>query len=114
MRQHLPRDGPSRDRPPDVPFGRRKLADTGQDWPFLAGILPSSTRQTAQQPEKESAVLTLKEVAQVLRCSKTHVSNMLNGKVLGLPRLTHFALGRRKLVRREWLEQWMEANKVQC
>lgn len=50
----------------------------------------------------------------MLRCSKTHVSNMLNGKVLGLPRLTHFALGRRKLVRREWLEQWMEANKVQC
>jgi excisionase family DNA binding protein len=59
-------------------------------------------------------ILTLKEVAQILRCSKAHVANVINGHVKGLPRLTHFALGRRKLVRREWLDQWMEANKVQC
>jgi hypothetical protein len=50
----------------------------------------------------------------ILRCSKTHVSHVLAGKVPGIPRLTHIAMGRRKLVRREWLEQWMEANRIKC
>lgn len=59
-------------------------------------------------------VLTVREVAQILRCSKAHVSNVMNGKVPGVPKLTHIALGRRKLIRREWLERWMEANKQQC
>ena len=56
-------------------------------------------------------VLTMAEVATILRCSKNHVSNVLNGKVPGLPTLTHFAMGRRKLVRREWLTEWMELHK---
>jgi hypothetical protein len=30
-----------------------------------------------------------------------------------LPRLTHIAMGRRKLIRREWLDEWMETNKQQ-
>lgn len=59
-------------------------------------------------------ILTLHEVAQILRCSKTHVSNVINGKVAGVPKLTHLAMGRRKLIRRSWLDQWMEANKSQC
>ena len=59
-------------------------------------------------------VLTLRDVAAILRCSKTHVSNVLNGKVDGVPRLTHVALGRRILIRREWLDEWMEANKRKC
>lgn len=56
-------------------------------------------------------VLTIAEVAGILRCSKAHVSNVLNGRVAGLPKLTHFSMGRRKLVRKEWLERWMEENK---
>jgi predicted DNA-binding transcriptional regulator AlpA len=60
----------------------------------------------------QERVLTLREVAQILRFSRTHVVHAINGQVRGLPRLTHFSLGRRKLVRREWLEAWMEANKT--
>jgi excisionase family DNA binding protein len=60
----------------------------------------------------EATILTLKQVAQILHCSKTHVTNVVNGKVSGLPRLTHISLGRRKLVRKEWLDQWMEENKT--
>jgi hypothetical protein len=60
----------------------------------------------------QDRVLTLGEVAQILRCSKTHVVHAMNGQVRGLPRLTHFSLGRRKLVRREWLDAWIEANKT--
>ena len=59
-------------------------------------------------------ILTLREVALILRCSKAHVTNVVNGNVKGLPQLAHLAIGRRKLVRREWLDQWMEANKIRC
>lgn len=59
-------------------------------------------------------MLTIDEVAAILRCSKNHVSNVLNGKVPDLPRLTHFVMGRRKLIRREWLTEWMEAYKTRC
>ena len=64
-------------------------------------------------PETKQAdqVLTIDEVANILRCSKTHVSHVINGKVPGVPKLTHVAMGRRKLVRREWLDQWMEASR---
>ena len=66
-----------------------------------------------QESVIKSDILTITEVAEVLRCSKAHVCNVLRGRVQGLPKLTHFSLGRRKLVRREWLETWMEQNKQQ-
>jgi excisionase family DNA binding protein len=66
-----------------------------------------------QEAVKDSHVLTIDDVAAILRCSKTHVLNVLAGKVPGIPRLTHIAMGRRKLVRREWLDQWMESNKTE-
>jgi excisionase family DNA binding protein len=58
-------------------------------------------------------ILTIEEVAEVLRCSKAHVQNAIRGKLRGLPRLMHFAMGRRKLVRREWLQQWVEAGNTE-
>lgn len=66
-----------------------------------------------QEVVKDAPILTIDEVAAILRCSKTHVSHVLAGKVRGIPRLTHIAMGRRKRVRREWLDQWMESNKRQ-
>jgi|SoiMethySBSTD1v2_1073268.scaffolds.fasta_scaffold1698612_3 hypothetical protein len=65
-------------------------------------------------PRGSQKILTITEVAHELRCSKTHVSKMLNGKVAGLPKLNHVALGRRKLVRSEWLIEWIESNRVKC
>ncbi|HEX4769720.1 MAG TPA: helix-turn-helix domain-containing protein [Bryobacteraceae bacterium] len=56
--------------------------------------------------------LTIKDVARLLRCSKTHVQNALRGKVPGMPPLTHLAIGRRKIIRRQWLNLWMERNKA--
>ena len=61
----------------------------------------------------QSQILTIQEVAEILRCSKTHVSKALRGQIPGVPRLTHLAVGRRKLVRREWLDEWLEVNKKQ-
>lgn len=62
--------------------------------------------------ENTSNILTVKEVANILRCSKAHVHNAIHGKVQGLPKLTHLTMGRRKLVRRDWLDQWLESNKT--
>lgn len=55
-------------------------------------------------------VLTVIEVAQELRCSKAHVHNLINGKVPGTHALPSIALGRRRLVRRESLQFWIESN----
>jgi len=66
-----------------------------------------------QEALKNDTILTINDVAAILRCSKTHVSHVLAGKVPGVPKLTHISMGRRKLIRREWLEQWMEINKRQ-
>lgn len=62
---------------------------------------------------RDQEILTLREVAAVLRCSKAHVSRLFNGKVPGLPPLAHIAIGRRKITRRDWLQTWMEGYK-QC
>ena len=55
-----------------------------------------------------SELLTLTEAAAVLRCSKAHLCNVLKGKVLSLPPLPHLSLGRRTLIRRTVLEEWIE------
>ncbi|MGI9071800.1 MAG: helix-turn-helix domain-containing protein [Bryobacteraceae bacterium] len=62
--------------------------------------------------ENSADILTIEEVAKALRCSKAHVQNALGGRLRGLPRLMHLPMGRRKVVRREWLQQWVEANKA--
>ena len=53
-------------------------------------------------------VLTTREGAKVLRCSKAHFCNLLNGTVAGLPRIPYLRLGRRRLVRKTTLAQWIE------
>ena len=53
------------------------------------------------------ALLTLAEVAATLRVSKAHVSNLINGRVPGTPLLPAARLGRRVIVRKESLDQWL-------
>jgi hypothetical protein len=57
-------------------------------------------------------LLTLPEIAEELRCSKAHVSHLMNGKVLGVPPLPAIALGRRRLVRRSTFEQWKKLSEA--
>src|SRR5436305_6962763 len=57
-----------------------------------------------------SELMTVVEVAQALRCSKAHIHNLIGGRVRGLPPLPAIHLGRRSLVRRTSLEQWLERN----
>ena len=55
-------------------------------------------------------VLTLREVANVLRCSKAHVCKIVNGHIALTPQIPVIKLGRRKLVRRETLVHWLAEN----
>lgn len=62
----------------------------------------------------DTQVLTIKEAAEVLRCSRAQVQNLLAGKVKGAPPLTFIPLGRRKLIRRGSLLRWMEMAEGRC
>ena len=55
-------------------------------------------------------VLTVRDVALELRCSVAHVYNVINGKVKNVPRLPTIAIGRRKLIQRDTLEDWKKNN----
>ena len=66
------------------------------------------------QPQTPESILTVLQVANILQCSKAHVCNALRGKVEGLPPLPHFSMGRRKLIRQRWLDEWLEAYRTQC
>ena len=55
------------------------------------------------------ALLTITEAARKLRCSKTHVHNLIYGKVPNLPPLPVLRIGRRVLIRHDGLKAWMLA-----
>ena len=64
---------------------------------------------SAQSPSlPPPAVLTVREVAAELRCSKAHVHNIIAGRVHDLPPLPVLRIGRRVLVRHEAFSHWLE------
>jgi excisionase family DNA binding protein len=61
------------------------------------------------ETDEEPSVLTLRQAAEYLRISKAHLSNVINGKVVGVPPLRHARIGRRILFKREWADRWLES-----
>jgi excisionase family DNA binding protein len=59
-------------------------------------------------PNPETPVMTLSQAASYLRISKAHLSNVINGKVPGVRPVRFFRLGRRVLIKREWIDEWLE------
>ncbi len=57
-------------------------------------------------------ILTAKEVAAELRCSKAQVYKLMNGTIKDRTVLPHIALGRKKVVRRSSFEAWKRANEI--
>jgi hypothetical protein len=55
-------------------------------------------------------LLTLAEVAKVLKCSRAHATNAVAGRLRGCAPIPALTLGRRKLVRRETLLAWIACN----
>lgn len=63
--------------------------------------------QVGAATESLPSILTLKEVSKEIRCSKAHLSHIINGKVAGLPPLPVARIGRRVIIRREALLNWL-------
>lgn len=55
-------------------------------------------------------LLTLADAAQLLHCSKAHVCKAVAGRIQGCAPIPCVSLGRRRLIRRESLLRWLEAN----
>jgi len=53
-------------------------------------------------------ILTVAEVAAVLRCSRAHVYKLTAGLVEGVPRLECIRAGRKIIIRRVSLLDWLE------
>ena len=58
-------------------------------------------------------VMSLKQAAAYLQVSKAHLSNVINGKVQGVVPVRSFRLGRRVLIKREWIDQWLDAEHLE-
>lgn len=58
-------------------------------------------------------VMTLQQAAHYLQVSKAHLSNVINGKVPGVRPPRVFRAGRRILIRREWLDRWLEQGHLE-
>ena len=63
-------------------------------------------------PTEDFGLLTMAEVALLLHCSKAHICNIVAGRVQDCPRIPAVRLGRRLLVRRETLQQWIDQNEA--
>jgi hypothetical protein len=57
-------------------------------------------------------LLSLNQVADLLHCSKAHVSKVCAGKVPDCSPIPSIRLGRRLLVRRSSLLEWIAANET--
>lgn len=64
--------------------------------------------------KEQSPVMTLQQAAVYLQVSKAHLSNVINGKVPGVRPPRVFRAGRRILIRREWLDRWMEQSHLEA
>src|ERR1700685_4142972 len=99
--------------------GRHDVAEqigTVSEAPMPGPRMPAAFPETASSPDavlpspESLCVLTVSEVACELRCSKAHVHNLINGKVHGARPLPALRLGRRRLVLRASLNEWIKAN----
>ena len=59
--------------------------------------------------DDNSVVFTLQQTAAYLQISKAHLSNVIKGKVAGVPALRHAQIGRRILIKRGWADEWLES-----
>jgi predicted DNA-binding transcriptional regulator AlpA len=69
---------------------------------------PESRRSANFDASSVPKVLNLAEAASLVRCSRAHLCNIVNGKIRGIPRLPSVRIGRRVLFRRESIELWLQ------
>jgi excisionase family DNA binding protein len=53
-------------------------------------------------------ILDIKAAAEYLGVSRSHLSHLLAGRVAGVPAIPHVRAGRRALIRRTVIDQWIQ------
>jgi len=71
---------------------------------------PEKFGETPVERRSAPTVMSLKQAANYLQVSKAHLSNVINGKVFGVRPVRSFRLGRRILIKREWIDTWLETT----
>jgi len=66
---------------------------------------------TPMDSNPHQPVMSLRQAAAYLQVSKAHLSNVINGKVFGVPPVRSFRVGRRVLFKREWIDEWLESTR---
>lgn len=59
---------------------------------------------------QDSEILSVADVAKILRCSKAHVCKAIGGKVVSVTPFPAISMGRRKLARRQSIEALLAQN----
>jgi excisionase family DNA binding protein len=72
-----------------------------------SSFLPIQEDTVIDDPAPTKKLLNMKEAADFLRFSRSHLSNAIHGKLNGTPRLPCVRIGRRVLFRLEALEEWL-------
>lgn len=67
---------------------------------------------STENRNESKEILDVKGAAELLGCSPSHVSNILNGKVPGVPPIPHIRAGRLRLIRRAALMRWCEEQET--
>ena len=62
--------------------------------------------------QAQHEIFDVQKAAEYLSCSKSHLSNILNGKVANVPPIPHVPAGRKKLIRRAAIDEWIKAQEA--
>ena len=71
-------------------------------------------RPTGQEAIGYREIMDMKAAAEYLGVSRSHLSHILGGKVPGLPPIPHVRAGRRALIRRSVIDQWILQQEQGC
>jgi excisionase family DNA binding protein len=82
-------------------------ADTGTGTVNPGDVLVG--REAYMNGARSSSVMSLNQAATYLQISKAHLSNVINGKVSGVKPVRFFRMGRRILIKREWIDEWLNS-----
>ncbi|MBX9603035.1 MAG: helix-turn-helix domain-containing protein [Bryobacteraceae bacterium] len=72
--------------------------------PISANRVNAGSKPSVPAPQE---ILDIKAAANYLGVSRSHFSHMLAGKIPGLPAIPHVRAGRRALIRRTVIDDWL-------
>jgi len=98
---------PSRAKPARRPASADRR-EAGETIEFCNLLLAAGKPLALASSKNGGPVMTLNQTATYLGISKAHLSNVINGRVAGAPTLRHARVGRRVLIRRDWVDDFLE------